>query len=55
MAGAMGLQHSDAFTLLQQMRGSRQTGYSGADHAHIHLDRALERGSVGTAWGEVFP
>lgn len=55
MAGAMGLQHSNAFTLLQQMNGRRQTGDTGADHADIHLERALERGTIRPAGGEVFP
>lgn len=55
MAGAMSLQQGDAFALFQQVNGRRQTGDTGADHAHIHLDLALERSPIRPARGEVFP
>lgn len=55
MAGAMGLQHADTFALLQQMDGRRQTGDTGANHTHIHLDLARERGAIWPARGQLFP
>ena len=55
VAGAMSFEYGDAFTLFEQVNGRRQTGDAGADHAHIHLEFAIECGTVGAAGGEVFP
>lgn len=55
VAGAVGFEDGDAFTLFQQVNGCRQTGDTGTDHADIHVDLALERSTIRPARGELFP
>ena len=50
-ADARRLQHHDGIAALRQVQGGRDAGVAGADHAHIRLDRAFERGTVRRADG----
>ena len=50
-ADARRLQHDDGIAALRQVQRGRDAGVAGADHAHIRLDRAVERRAIRRADG----